>query len=121
VVDNKNRQYIAGGVVYLLDRCGNPKVCILYNRELLAGLRGLVMNRTELAIVEHIGRLSETDQEQVLAYVQQLEQRTLQPALGDDIIALVQSLEFDPQDVDAMAQAIEEACEQIEPDDTAAL
>jgi hypothetical protein len=79
------------------------------------------LNKTELAIVEHVSRLSDTDQEQVLAYIEQLEQTALHPVAGDDVVALVRDLDFDPQDVDRMAKAIEEAFEQIEPDDTPAL
>jgi hypothetical protein len=79
------------------------------------------MNRTEIAIAEHVGRLSETDQERVLAYVQQIEQNKMHPVDGDAIIALVRDLAFDPREVEAMARAIEEGCEQIDQDDTSAL
>ena len=79
------------------------------------------MNKTEQAIVENVEKLSEAQQEQVLAYVQQLRKTNVQPMAGDAVIALVRGLNFDPQDVDAMAQAIEEGCEQIESDDDYAL
>lgn len=79
------------------------------------------MNKTELAIVEHVAMLNEAHQEQVLAYVEQLEQSMMRPAAGADVVALVRELDFDPEEVDTMAKAIDEACEQIEPDDSISL
>ena len=66
------------------------------------------MTVTERAIAEIIAQLDEA---------QQIKSEIPQGIFDEDLIALVHSLHFDPQDVELMAQAIEEDCERIEADD----
>lgn len=75
------------------------------------------MNNIEQSIVEAVEKLDRVQQEQVLRYAQQLEQDSRQWITGEELVALVRSLDFNPQDVALMAQAIEEDCERIDPDD----
>ncbi len=69
------------------------------------------MNMTELAIIENVAKLDETQQEKVLHYVQQLTRNQPVSVMGETLVELIQRLGFDPKVVEEMAEAIETLCE----------
>ena len=73
------------------------------------------MNAVEQAIVEHVAELTETQQKEVLLYVQQLAHNHPAAIMGDTLIALINQLGFDPTTLAEMEEAIESLCEQVEP------
>ena len=77
------------------------------------------MNTTSVKeqIVSQLDKLSEEQQQQVLEFTHRL-QRTLPPGMpGEVLIARAREINFDPQDLAEMAQAIEEDCERIDWDE----
>ena len=62
-------------------------------------------------IIEHVERLGPPQQRRVLDFVREIGAPAGTP--GRDLLGFAGSI--DPQDLDAMSQAIQEGCEKIEP------
>lgn len=67
----------------------------------------------EQQLLEAFRRLDSDQQQQAWDYLQQLGQP--QGVLLRDLIARAEQINFDSSDLDEMAQAIEQFCEQIDP------
>jgi hypothetical protein len=77
------------------------------------------MNTTSVKeqIVSQLDKLSEEQQQQVLEFSQRLPSTLPPPIPGEVLIARAREINFDPQDLAEMAQAIEEDCERIDWDE----
>ncbi|MCC7209686.1 MAG: hypothetical protein IT323_20415 [Anaerolineae bacterium] len=73
------------------------------------------MNKTELAIIQRLAGLNETQQQQVLAYVEGLSRLAGIP--GEELLAWAEEHPMAPEDLAAMERIIEEDCERIDPDE----
>jgi len=71
------------------------------------------MAALEQELMERISQLDAENQRRVLEFVRSL---GLPPGIpGDELIARAYQVDFDPAELAAMQQAIEDGCERIEP------
>ncbi len=69
------------------------------------------------ALLEEIDRLTTEQQARVLEYTRSLQQPLPSATSGEDLIALIRELNFDPADLAAMETAIAEGCGKIDWDE----
>jgi hypothetical protein len=70
------------------------------------------MNTTELAVIEVLARLTDNQQQQLLAFARHLTDP--EPVQGEVLLRLVETLNFEQSVVEEMAEAINLMCEQVE-------
>lgn len=72
------------------------------------------MTQVEKQILEYFSELSESQQRDVLRFVEGLRKRPPTGIKPDDLIRRAVEVQFPAEDLEEMTEAIEEGCEQID-------